>query len=65
MRSRRRGLRVDSGLAADAEVTAHYDSLVAKVIAVAPTRDEARLRLEQGLAAFEMRGLATNQRFLA
>ena len=44
------GVRVDSGLHEGAEVTSDYDPLLAKVIAWAPTRDEALASLSAALA---------------
>ncbi|MDX6688656.1 MAG: acetyl-CoA/propionyl-CoA carboxylase, biotin carboxylase, biotin carboxyl carrier protein [Solirubrobacteraceae bacterium] len=58
------GVRVDSGVAAGSEVTAHYDSLLAKVIAHAPTRDEALDRLDAALAQTAILGVTTNTPFL-
>jgi acetyl/propionyl-CoA carboxylase alpha subunit len=49
-----KGLRVDAGYAEGGEITTHYDPLIAKVIAHAPTRDEAIDRLAAGLKAIEI-----------
>jgi acetyl/propionyl-CoA carboxylase alpha subunit/acetyl-CoA carboxylase carboxyltransferase component len=59
-------LRVDTGVAADSNVPAEFDSLIAKVIAVGDTRDEARARLGSALTDFELvvEGGATNKGFL-
>ncbi|MGH3433281.1 MAG: acetyl-CoA carboxylase biotin carboxylase subunit, partial [Thermocrispum sp.] len=38
------GIRMDSGFAGGEQVGVHYDPMLAKVIAVAPTRDEAAAR---------------------
>ncbi|ODS96563.1 MAG: hypothetical protein ABS56_12855 [Lautropia sp. SCN 69-89] len=58
------GIRVDHGLAARAEVSRHYDSMIAKLIAVGRDRDEARRRLVGALARTSILGLATNRQFL-
>ncbi|MEU7654651.1 biotin carboxylase N-terminal domain-containing protein [Micromonospora taraxaci] len=60
----RAGLRLDSGVVAGSEVGVHYDSLVAKVIAVAPTRSEAARALAGALARAEVHGVATNRDLL-
>ncbi|MCZ7377954.1 ATP-binding protein [Micromonospora sp. WMMC250] len=60
----RAGLRLDSGVAAGSEVGVHYDSLLAKVIAVAPTRSEAVRALAGALARAELHGVATNRDLL-
>jgi len=56
--------RVETGIADGDEVTPHYDSLVAKVIAHAESRDAARELLEAGLAATRVTGVVTNLDFL-
>ncbi len=58
------GLRVDSGVATGEHISAHYDSLLAKLIAHAPDRETARRRLRAALAAFDIAGVATNVGFL-
>ena len=52
-------LRVDTHVAAGDEVTPYYDSLLAKAIAWAPTRDEAIEALIAALQAAEVRGVPT------
>ena len=54
------GLRLDSGVEHGDAVSAFYDSMVAKVIAVAPTRDLAIRRLESVLARARVHGPTTN-----
>lgn len=54
------GIRVDSGFAAGSEVTRFYDSLVAKVIAHAPSRGAATTRLAAALCDFHVIGIKTN-----
>jgi acetyl-CoA carboxylase, biotin carboxylase subunit len=54
------GVRVDSHVAAGAVVPPYYDSLIAKVIVHAPTRDEALARLSVALSEMRVEGVATN-----
>jgi acetyl/propionyl-CoA carboxylase alpha subunit len=58
------GLRVDSGVADGSVVGLHYDPLLAKVIAHAPTRGEAAARLAAALAGMRLHGLVTNRDLL-
>jgi 3-methylcrotonyl-CoA carboxylase alpha subunit len=57
-------LRVDSGVEAGDEIPVAYDSLVAKIVAHADTRDEALDELSAGLQATIVRGVTTNLPFL-
>jgi 3-methylcrotonyl-CoA carboxylase alpha subunit/geranyl-CoA carboxylase alpha subunit len=58
-------LRFDHALHAGAVVTPHYDSMLGKLIAHAPTRAEAIDRLSAGLNQTTLLGLPTNRSFLA
>ncbi len=58
------GVRVDSHLFAGYEVPPHYDSLLAKVIVWAETRDEAIARMQRALDEFILEGLTTTIPFL-
>jgi propionyl-CoA carboxylase alpha chain len=58
------GIRLDSGVGQGDEVGTHYDAMVAKLIAWAPTRDEALRRLAGALARAEVHGLRTNRDLL-
>jgi acetyl/propionyl-CoA carboxylase alpha subunit len=58
------GLRVDAGIAEGHPVHAHYDSLLAKVIAHGKDRSEARARLIEALRGLALLGIRTNQGFL-
>jgi len=58
------GLRVDSGFVGGDEISPHYDSLLAKVIAHATTRAEAIQKLDAALARYTVLGLTTNIAFL-
>ena len=53
------GIRVDSGYAAGDEIPQAYDSLIAKLVAWAPTRPEARLRMLRALDEIWIEGVAT------
>jgi acetyl/propionyl-CoA carboxylase alpha subunit len=58
------GVRVDAGFRAGDEVSPHYDSLLAKVIAHGATREEAVSRLDAALASTAVLGVRTNVAFL-
>ncbi|MFI0779752.1 biotin carboxylase N-terminal domain-containing protein [Streptomyces sp. NPDC021212] len=58
------GLRVDSGIVDGDLIGVHYDPLLAKVIAWAPTRAEALRRLAHGLERARIHGPATNRDLL-
>ena len=60
----REGVRVDSGIEAGREVAAHYDPIVAKVIAWGENRDEARRRLALVLRDMILLGFNNNKLFL-
>lgn len=54
------GIRVDSGIYGGWTVPQHYDSLLAKVIAHAPTREQAMVRMDRALDEFIIGGIRTN-----
>ena len=54
------GVRVDSGVFGGWNVPPHYDSLLAKVIAHGPTRDDALRRMRGALDEFIIGGIRTN-----
>jgi propionyl-CoA carboxylase alpha chain len=54
------GIRWESGVETGSTVTTHYDPMLAKVIAHAPTRAEALARLRRALAATRVQGVRTN-----
>lgn len=58
------GVRVDTGFGPGATVSRHYDSLLAKIIAHAPTRREAIDRLRNALLDFHVLGVRTNVAYL-
>jgi 3-methylcrotonyl-CoA carboxylase alpha subunit len=58
------GIRVDSGVREGQTITTHYDPMLAKLIAHAPTRAEALDAATTALRAFEILGLHHNIPFL-
>ncbi|MFE9201071.1 biotin carboxylase N-terminal domain-containing protein [Micromonospora sp. NPDC007230] len=59
-----KGLRLDSGVTDASTVSVHYDSMLAKLVAWAPTRAEAARALAGALARAELHGVATNRDLL-
>ena len=57
-------IRFDSGIESGSAVPVHFDPMLAKVIAHAPTREEAALRLALALERTRIHGLTTNRDFL-
>ena len=53
------GVRVDSGIHFDTEVTPYYDSLMAKLVVWGETRGEAILRMRRALEEFRITGVMT------
>ena len=53
-------IRVDTGIRLGDEIGIHYDPMIAKLIAHAPTRDEALARLATALHQYEVVGVQTN-----
>ena len=58
------GLRVDAGYATGSTVSTHYDAMLAKVVAHAPTRDAANRLLVSALTQARIHGLKTNRDLL-
>lgn len=59
------GVRFDHAIEIGTEVTPHYDAMLGKLIAHAPTRAEAIERLAHALDSTVLLGLPTNRAFLA
>ena len=57
-------LRTDTWLRSGVEIPAHYDSLLAKVMASGSTREEARQQLRTALEESVLHGVETNREFL-
>lgn len=53
------GVRIDSGVYQGFVIPRDYDSLMAKLIVRAPTREEARMRLSRALTEFRIEGVPT------
>jgi len=53
------GVRIDSAAYTGYTVTPFYDSMIAKLIVWAPTREEAILRMERALSEFTIEGIKT------
>jgi acetyl-CoA carboxylase biotin carboxylase subunit len=53
------GVRVDSGIDYGYEITPYYDSMIAKLIVLGETRDEAILRMRRALEEFRITGVIT------
>ncbi|MCX6625472.1 MAG: acetyl-CoA carboxylase biotin carboxylase subunit [Acidobacteria bacterium] len=54
------GIRVDTAVYQDCIIPPYYDSLVAKLIAWAPTRDQAIARMRRALDMFVVEGIHTS-----
>ena len=54
------GVRVDSGVYPGSEITAYYDSMIAKLITWGETRSEAMLRMRRALSEYRIMGLKHN-----
>jgi acetyl-CoA carboxylase biotin carboxylase subunit len=63
------GIRIDAGYRTGDTVTPFYDSLLAKIVAHGPTREDATARMRTALESFVVEGVKTNiplhQRVLA
>jgi propionyl-CoA carboxylase alpha chain len=58
------GIRVDAGFETGSEVSTHYDAMLAKVVAHAPTREAAARKLAGVLSRARIHGLVTNRDLL-
>ena len=59
------GIRFDAALAAGQRVGSDFDSMLAKLVAWGPTREEAIARARRALGRFALLGVETNAAFLA
>lgn len=57
------GIRVDSGVAPNSEVSIHYDPMIAKLAVWGRTRQEAIERLRRALDEYEVSGITTTLPF--
>ena len=53
------GVRIDSGFGPDSEIPRSYDSLIAKLVVWAESRDEARARMARALDEYVIEGVKT------
>ena len=58
------GLRFDDGVTSGSTVSTFYDPMLSKVIAHAPSRTEAALRLTSALRSSSIHGVTTNRDYL-
>lgn len=58
------GVRVDSGVYTDYQISPYYDSMIAKLITWGRNRSEAIRRMERSLAEFQIEGVKTTIPFL-
>jgi acetyl-CoA/propionyl-CoA carboxylase biotin carboxyl carrier protein len=58
------GVRVDAAAAAGTTIAPDYDSLIAKLIVWAPTREQARARLRRAIDDYTIAGVPTTLEFL-
>jgi propionyl-CoA carboxylase alpha chain len=58
-------VRVDTGVYEGDEISIYYDSMIAKLITHAGTRDQAIARMHDALNAFVIRGISSNLAFQA
>jgi propionyl-CoA carboxylase alpha chain len=59
------GVRIDTGVYEGGEISMFYDSMIAKLIVHAATRDQAIARMREALNQFVIRGVASNIAFQA
>lgn len=57
-------LRLDTGVAEGAQVSSHYDSMLAKLIAYGADRDAALAKLKYGISSTVLSGVGNNLAFL-
>lgn len=57
------GIRIDSGVSINSDVSIHYDPMIAKLAVWARTREEAIARLARALDEYRVEGITTNLPF--
>ncbi|MEM1443607.1 MAG: 5-oxoprolinase/urea amidolyase family protein, partial [Verrucomicrobiota bacterium] len=57
-------IRVDHWISSGSEISAHYDSLIGKLMVTAPTREEAISQMVDALNATRIAGIETNLEYL-
>jgi len=60
-----KGVRVDTGVQDGGEIPMYYDSMIAKLIVHAATRNEAIAKMREALNGFVIRGISSNVPFQA
>ena len=58
------GIRIDTGVTLNSEISRYYDPMIAKLIVWGNTREEALARLHQALKHYHIGGVKTNIGFL-
>jgi len=58
------GVRVDTGVTTGAEISLHYDPMIAKLIVLGENRQEAITKMDWALRHYLILGVATNIPFL-
>ena len=54
------GIRIDSAIYQGCTISPYYDNMIAKLIAYAPTREDAIAKMKWALAEFIVEGVNTN-----
>jgi acetyl/propionyl-CoA carboxylase alpha subunit len=58
------GVRVDAGIVTGDQVTIYYDPMIAKVIVLAESREDAIRKMDWALGQYVILGVTTNLTFL-
>lgn len=58
-------VRLDAGVRDGDEISTYYDPMIAKLIVWGPTREQARVRMQQALSQTQIVGVHTNVDFLS
>ncbi len=54
------GIRVDSGIDVNSDVTIYYDPILSKLVSLGRNREEAIVRMQRALKEFQISGIKTN-----